>query len=611
MNEYKIVPWDHLVDETRSEADLEQFVPAEVEQLAYEVISHYDMSVSQMTLITSKPDKGGAIWKIETNHGPRSIKVLHRQPERSLFSVGAQEYLVKQGARVPALIATKSNELHVVAGGKMWIVTDWVTPLEQLMKIDLEGAAPLCRGLGEFHHHTKGYVPPQGAAKSSRIYRWEKHYEKMIKKIGWFRDLATAYSETAASALLLSVIDKFEAQANDIFEKFKQSPYRRMVNKGEVHWGLAHQDYGWSNGQMGPDGIWVIDLDGVSYDLPIRDLRKIITSTMDDMGVWDINWIRGVIDAYHQGNPIDQETFELLWLDMAFPNEFYKHVKEIVFDPTTFMNTELEPIINRILTTEANKWQVLEELALDKAKYAVGNYPEEVEETRVFSSIEPAFNVVPFSTDTAIPIYSELPVAPLYEEAQVIPFAEQSEADAVAAHENDAAIAKLIQEYENTPLPDVVSIPNNVIPFLADKVQRGTQRNTRSIKQQRSRRASNLRYRQQMRKSKSSKQVSALKKHKLVKAVTAVKKHKSINTVRLVKKHKSINSVRKVKVVKPAQVVQKARAQRAANLKKSTRIIREQQIQRKIPSLKRVQSYRKTKVWSASKKGVYYKKRLV
>ena len=32
-----------------------------------------------------------------------------------------------------------------------------------------------------------------------------------------------------------------------------------MTAKGEPHWGLAHQDYGWSNGQMGPGGIWVID----------------------------------------------------------------------------------------------------------------------------------------------------------------------------------------------------------------------------------------------------------------------------------------------------------------------------------------------------------------
>ncbi|MCM3601747.1 CotS family spore coat protein [Robertmurraya korlensis] len=377
MHEYTIEPWDHLVDSATSEADLEQYVPPELEKMAYEVISHYDMTVSEMTLITSKPDKGGAIWKIETNHGPRSIKVLHRQPTRSLFSIGAQLYVVQQGARVASLIPTKENHLYVEAGGKLWIVTDWVTPLEQLMKIDLEGASALCYGLGEFHRHTKGYIPPNGSKKSSRLYRWNQYYEKMIQKIGWFRDIAHAYPETVASPHLLSVVDKFEQQANDMYEKFKQSAYRKMIAKGEAHWGLAHQDYGWSNGQQGPGGIWVIDLDGVSYDLPIRDLRKIITSTMDDMGTWDLEWIRGVIDAYHQANPIDQETFELLWIDMAFPNEFYKHVKEVVFEPVNFMNTELDAILDRITLTESNKWEVLSELAKDKEKYLPGDYTEE------------------------------------------------------------------------------------------------------------------------------------------------------------------------------------------------------------------------------------------
>ena len=92
-----------------------------------------------------------------------------------------------------------------------------------------------------------------------------------------------------------------------------------MVRKDSLIGGLPIEHYGWSNGQMGPGGIWVIDLDGVSYDLPIRDLRKLITSTMDDMGVWDLTWIRGMIEAYHRANPLDQETFEILWIDMAFP----------------------------------------------------------------------------------------------------------------------------------------------------------------------------------------------------------------------------------------------------------------------------------------------------
>ncbi|NOU94843.1 CotS family spore coat protein [Paenibacillus sp. LMG 31456] len=378
VENYQIVPW--INDILSPEIVHEQYVPPEMEIMARQVMELYDMQVNEMILITSKPDKGGAIWKIGTNKGNRSIKVLHRRPARSLFSIGAQDYMANIGARVPSFIPTKDGNLCVEAGGKLWIVTEWIEPLIPVSKIDLEGAASLCFGLGEFHKNSKGYVPPFGSEVSSRLYGWPKYYEKIIAKISWFRDIANAYSDSPASASLLAVVDDFDRQASEILERFKQSPYSKMIAKGGAHWGLAHQDYGWSNGQMGPGGIWVIDLDGVSYDLPIRDLRKLMTSTMDDMGTWDITWIRGMIDAYHQANPIDQETFEILWLDMAFPNEFYKHVKEIVFEPVPFLQTELESILQRVMATETSKWQALTELEKDKSNYLVGDYTVEESE---------------------------------------------------------------------------------------------------------------------------------------------------------------------------------------------------------------------------------------
>lgn len=374
LEQYQIGPWEHLIHTVPPGTILEQYVPPEVEEVARHVMSQYDMQVSSMVLITSKPDKGGAIWRIDTDKGPRSLKVLHRVPARSLFSIGAQQYLVEQGARVPALIPTTGNENYVEAGGKLWIVTDWIEQMQPVSKIDLEGAATLCYGLGEFHRLSKGYVPPARAGKSSRLYTWPKYYEKIISKIGWFRDIANAYDEFPASQQLLGVVDEFERQAREALERLHASKYVSMTAMGEPHWGLVHQDYGWSNGQMGPGGIWVIDLDGVAYDFPFRDLRKLITSTMDDMGMWDMAWVRGMIGAYHEANPMDREMFELLCLDMAFPNEFYKHVKEVVFDPVTFLSMELEPILQRVLATENTKWQALAELAADAEQYAPGDY---------------------------------------------------------------------------------------------------------------------------------------------------------------------------------------------------------------------------------------------
>jgi len=134
---------------------------------------------------------------------------------------------------------------------------------------------------------------------------------------------------------------------------------------------------------MGEGGIWVIDLDGVAYDFPIRDLRKIITSMMDDMGTWDPTIMRRLIQAYHRANPIDRETYELLVIDMAFPNEFYKHIKEMIFEPELFMNTEMGPILDHVLASQDSKAAALAELESEAPNYAPGDYEEvSVEERR-------------------------------------------------------------------------------------------------------------------------------------------------------------------------------------------------------------------------------------
>jgi CotS family spore coat protein len=347
---------------------LEMYVPPEIEAMAQTVMAMYDMSVSGIQVITTKPDKGGAIWRIETNKGPRSLKLLHRESARSLFSVGAQAYLVSQGARVPALVPSLTGENYVLVEGRLWIVTDWVEPLVPASKVDLAGAQALCYGLGEFHRLSQGYVPPAGAKLATRLRRWPKTYQKCLNKIGWFRQIARAYPEMPASTTLLSMVDLFEQQAKDAITRLQASGYGELIARGDPAWGIVHQDYGFSNGQIGTGGVWIIDLDGVAHDLPIRDLRKLITSTMDDFGTWDLTWIRGMIDAYQQANPIEPALYEVLLIDMSLPNEFYKHVAEIVFEPTLTLTTELDTLLKRLIETDKSKWMALAELGLPPAK---------------------------------------------------------------------------------------------------------------------------------------------------------------------------------------------------------------------------------------------------
>ncbi|WP_036833912.1 CotS family spore coat protein [Pontibacillus litoralis] len=355
----QIVPW-----EIEEEVD-DFFVPDYIVDIGLEVLNQYDLHVHQIEIVTTKPDKGGAIWKIETNQGPMSFKLLHRRPTRSMFSLGAQEYVVDvKQARVPPIIQTKDGKNFVEAGGKLWFVAKWIESLQPVTK-DLEGAKQLCFALGEFHRLTQGYVPPEKAENASRIHKWPRNYEKTILKMDWFRTIATLYSEMPASSTIISVVDQFQEQAKESYERLKQSSYSELIQYQEKEWGLVHQDYGWSNAQMGENGMWIIDLDGVSFDIPIRDLRKLITGTMADLFRWDANWVREMIKSYHEANPISAALYDLLMIDLSMPNEFYKNVKEMLYEPEFFLTEETSSMIDMIVALDETKWPVLNEVQND------------------------------------------------------------------------------------------------------------------------------------------------------------------------------------------------------------------------------------------------------
>ncbi|WAA08551.1 CotS family spore coat protein [Fervidibacillus albus] len=356
MEHSVIVPW-----EVNEETDT-QYVPEYIVNMATHVLKQYDFQVKGIECVTTKPDKGGAIWRLETNRGPKSLKLLHRRPMRSLFSLGAQRYLVDvKNARVPPIVKTKTGADYVEAGGKLWFVAKWIEPLEPVTK-DLEGAKKLCYALGEFHRLTKGYVPPKQAELASRLHKWPSYYKKVIEKMDWFRNVAKVYNDMPASKTLLEVVGQFEEQAKRSYERLINSDYDKLVKHGNEHWGLVHQDYGWSNGQMGPGGMWIIDLDGVAYDLPVRDLSKLISGTMADLFEWKVDWIKEMIDAYATANPIPPDLYNILLIDLSLPMDFYKNMKEVVYEPDVFLNEETEKMIRTIVQTDQTKWPVLKQL---------------------------------------------------------------------------------------------------------------------------------------------------------------------------------------------------------------------------------------------------------
>src|SRR5690606_31924983 len=112
-----------------------------------------------------------------------------------------------------------------------------------------------------------------------------------------------------------------------LYEQLVRSHYWAWVHELATRPTLCHSDYGETNTIMtGPETMWVIDLDTVTYDLPIRDLRKVFESYLDP-GIDLTAALRRIIDTYTDFCPLPEEKLAVFLIDVQFPYKVYQNAK--------------------------------------------------------------------------------------------------------------------------------------------------------------------------------------------------------------------------------------------------------------------------------------------
>ena len=120
------------------------------------------------------------------------------------------------------------------------------------------------------------------------------------------------------------------------------SEYAGLTREGSPSIVLCHQDFGRGNVIAAADGIYVLDLDGVTFDLPARDLRKIIGKIAEKRGQWQAAAIKDIVDCYCEVNPLGNDEVQVLYIDMLFPHWFYGLVKNLFKNGKPLKAAEIE-----------------------------------------------------------------------------------------------------------------------------------------------------------------------------------------------------------------------------------------------------------------------------
>ncbi len=309
--------------------------------LALDVLRNYDILPSTVTLI-----QGGSIktvWKVQTAGGTLCLKRLKQTYDKALFSVNAQVYIKSKGGNVPGIMPNKSNQPITVYNNQLFVVYEWLNGKDLRLGIsqDLELAV---KGLAKFHIFSKGYDPVEDSRTSSKLGKWPEQYASMKNKFAEWKAVAINNASAPHHSTYLKYADSMIAIADKAIELINKSSYGSLTDLGSPSIVLCHQDYGRGNALMADNGIYVLDLDGVTYDLPARDLRKIIGKQAENRNQWSIGLINEVTDWYTQVNPMNENEKHVLYIDLLFPHWFFGLVKNIYQSGKAVKSAEIEKI---------------------------------------------------------------------------------------------------------------------------------------------------------------------------------------------------------------------------------------------------------------------------
>ncbi len=327
----------------------------ELIRLAASVLKNYGVTPEAISVIQSGGIK--TVWKIRTQNRALCLKRLKQSLEKALFSVHAQIYIKEKGGNVPAIIKANNNEAIVTYGDQLFVLYEWLEGTDMDMN-NRSGLEKALEGLARFHVYSKGYEAPEGARVSSKLAKWPEQYASMRDKFVKWKEVAAKQPSAGYNEAYLKHADSLINLSNKALTLLQASEYGFLTSGNSNVPVLNHQDYGKGNAVLTGKGVFVIDLDGVTYDLPSRDLRKIIGKGAENKGSWAAENIEHVLECYTRFNSMSQSEKKVLYIDLMFPHWFYGLVKNLFINGKPLKAAEIE----RISKLEISKIAVLDSL---------------------------------------------------------------------------------------------------------------------------------------------------------------------------------------------------------------------------------------------------------
>jgi spore coat protein I len=309
--------------------------------LAKKILAEYDLIIQDISIIQSGGIK--TVWKIKTSDKTMCLKRLRQTYDKVLFSVNAQIHINNQGGNVPGVVINKKGEPIVLSDNEIFVLYEWLDGVNLSFNKSNELEAAI-KALATFHKASKGYNYPEGSRESSKFGHWPDLYTSMKTRFEKWKSQESTSSFSSSHGTYLNYVDSMIENANSTLEYLDKSQYKNLVSQCSDLKVLCHQDFGVGNVISTSKGVIVLDLDSVTFDFSVRDLRKIIGKLSQKSNKFDIRVMNTIISWYSAINPINAQEKNLLYIDLLFPHWFHGVVKNQYLKNQSISSSEIKGI---------------------------------------------------------------------------------------------------------------------------------------------------------------------------------------------------------------------------------------------------------------------------
>jgi len=294
-----------------------------------QVLSNYDINTQSIITETYKDKK--AVWWVQTDKGLLVLKKISNSEQTLKYIMSAIKHLGENGIYLPSVIKTKNGMDYAITDRTCYVLSTAVKgknpSYDSANELEI-----IIKELARFHLASEGFRVLPDTKPKIHLGMWKENLTSRLEDIKGFYDKeVSAKGSNEIGAFIITEFPYFQKRALSAISALGED-YLSWVEKVRQRGGLCHQDFAAGNLILSPSGkLYVLDTDGITVDLPARDIRKILCKVMKKKGKWDIELTKSILKTYQSVNPLTPAEWRVVKADIEYPHLFMGAVNKYYY----------------------------------------------------------------------------------------------------------------------------------------------------------------------------------------------------------------------------------------------------------------------------------------